>query len=262
MLYSEKVLIKLLEYGKMTNYNVYKSIASILGLEFYNEPDESVFSICSEAFVLDVTNKSSTLIFVDEELNKDEYKFIEKYFNQYLDDKKTFYYLLKFFTKVIDLENISSAKNKISENILLEAHGDLKECKTICSCIFGKNYCYKEKIKLLPGYNIFTHRYDKIYNDPFLVLENNKNSREIEEYQLENNLSLYFKEKDFTVDLIKKLSLDKPHYYENNNYRVNGRNIYIDNQKNKFASFLFKKGLSLEESIKYWKNIEKYISEE
>lgn len=283
MLYSEKNFIKLLEYDQMDSYNAYNSMALILGLEFYSEPDKFVYSICSHAFLLDINDESCSLIFVDEKINDQKYKKqVETYFNEFLANKLVFYYLLKFFTKIIDLDlstNIhnnsdlfTNTDNKLEISTVC---GDLQSYKTMCKCIYSGNYCFKNKIPMIPDYNIFTHRYDILFKNPFMAVEITNNN-----YILENNLSLYFSGKELTVELLKKLStyffesgdtcikgnnasinggknkiarIMKSYFFESGDTSINGKNVCINGKKNKIASFLFKKGLSLDKSIIYAK---------
>ncbi|KAI5169208.1 hypothetical protein PAEPH01_0530 [Pancytospora epiphaga] len=244
MKYTEFNLLKLLEHGKLSLDKMYESIAGVLGLEFYSDINEhtSIYTICSEAFVLDITGPSCSLIFVDESRTK-EFTIVETYLNTYLSIPPIFYNLLKFFVNSLDFSLEASTEVPADSEL---TQRDLFKYKTFCNCVITGNYCLKNKInRISPGYNIFTHRNETGLYNPITCTS-------VEDWsniKITSNLSEYFTMDEYMANTVKKLPPSSQYHYSIDTIRVVNLDIYIEDERCKIASFIFRKGRNLAEAI-------------
>jgi len=249
MTYSEANLAKLLEYGKMAPSRLYEAVAGVLGLEFYSEQDghsPPIYTICSNTFVLDITESTCSLIFVDESRNA-EFGVVQKYLNAYLGSPLIFFHLLKFFVSCVDLTQADCGAPPDDASMVQR---DLQEYKTICSCLFGGAYCLGHKIGRIPrGYNIFTHRNeDNLYN-PIIYKDAADCGRMDGGPCISRNLSDYFTLDSYTVNTPEAFSEPSQFHYSSGKLRVAGGDVFMDGERCKIASFVFKKGRTLADAI-------------
>ena len=236
-----------------------------MGLEFYSEANGTVYTICSNTFVLDITKENCTLLFVEDEYNS-QFLYVQKYLNAYFLDKVVFYRLLKFFTRVVNLELRSVQNNSHHGRPVMninQSHikAKLDKYKNICECVFTDQYCYEESAANFPvGYNIYTHRIEYTHFEPILSFSGNISDgidfyHGNKTYRLSPNLCNYFREDDFSVRAFDLLPKSKLYYYERDNIKVVEGNVYVDNEKCKIASFIFKKGCSLKDALAFSEKI-------
>ena len=253
MLYSEANLLKLLEYGKLSLHSLCESIARAMDLEFYSEANSPVHTICSNAFVLDITEEGCSLLFVEDEHNT-QFLYVQEYLNAYFSDRVAFYHLLKFFTRVVSLDSGQDSQ-RCDKNI----SGRLDRHKNICECVFTDQYCYTGQKTVFPvGYNIYTHRTEHTHFDPILSFPSDIDTDTGIDfpcngtvYKLSPNLCSYFREDAFSIRVFDQLPQSDLYYYERDGIRVVNGDVYVENRKCGVASFIFKKGCSLGEALAF-----------
>lgn len=249
----EDVLIKVLEYGKISNIDSFKAISQALSLEFYYESNPILYTLSSENFVLDISEDlTCTLTFVNDELNL-KFDYIQKYLTFYLTNKKYFYFLLKFLVhcssnQLNDEDTLESADyEKDMDNSKISVH------RFFCDCIMSSKYCCKVTLNniRIPDFNIFTHQtYEKEYipqikDDAGLEYVNMLLPFVFKPYKIEN-LAWFFIPDGFKVNHMNNNS-NSIYLFEN--LKIVGKSIYINDERSQIASFGFNHGLTLKESI-------------
>lgn len=225
-------LVKVLEYGKIETKKAFNAICNTLGLEFYFEAENELFTFSSDFFVLDVCKGECSLIFVDETLNG-KLSYIEVYFKNYISQKHTFYYLLKYLLAC-------GSPASTYEN----QQGNLKRHKAFCSCICTKKYCKTFDLgKLAPNFNIFTHK-----TLDFPVYHYFTKSKFI---QPPKNLAVIFPIELFDKECIQVIDSDIQPIYECDNIKVEKNSVFIDGVRSQVASFAFSQGCTLKEAIEF-----------
>lgn len=236
----ENILIKVLEYGKISDLNALKAISSLLSLEFYCESNPILYTLSSESFVLDISEDSScVLTFVDDSLNS-RFTYIQEYLSFYSRKKKLFYFLLKFLISCTSETASGKAKSTTS---------DLKISKTdkylyFCDCIATEAYCNSFNLSSISksNYNIFTHReYDHDCPIRAYALV-----PYIYTHGTSENLANFFTSEEFSMKHM--LSFQDP-YYECKNIKVLRNGVFINDERSKIASFAFNRGFPLKDSV-------------
>lgn len=240
MLYSEHVFLLLLDLHALDKPIVFRNMAALLGLEFFEDPDQQLYTISSDQFVLDISPDGCSLLFVDEHLS-DNLKYIQHYFNFYFGDKHTFYFLLRFFVR------FSSHRPRDVSLINAINNSNLKKHKNICECVFSNNYCIQMQInEVKNNYNIFTHRKDKVNESPFLVLEYQPNS----EISMNRNIFWHFKREEITIKMFEEMKQAEI-FYDDGDVKTDGMSVYRNGIRCATASFIFRSGMLLDDAIKY-----------
>jgi len=180
MRYDENILLALLEYESIPSESLWSDIATALDLYYYKE--ENTHTLCSNTFVLDISEAACTLQFVNENLNK-KFGYIQKYLNEYLGRKDLFYLILRYFATVEgsikkrDLVNGQpSSVNGRSSMPPRPSISEVKKkykTKKLCHCVFDGDYCERENDFLMKeeGYNIFLHRKGYVRSNPLIHLD-------------------------------------------------------------------------------------------
>lgn len=231
-LMDEKYLVKMLEYGKIQMKDSMVKICNALGIEFYYEPEEDLYTISSEFFVLDVRDKECSLIFVEDALNE-KLCYIQAYLTYFLEKKHIFYFLLRFL--------VACTRNEPHN---CKQEGSLERHKCICSCISSGNYCKLFNLsKIENGFNIFTHR-NITFPIHYYFLD-------LKMIGPPKNLAELFPIENFNRDRYNQIENTEETYYECGKIKVIKNCVFIDEKRSPVASMLFLKGCSLKESIKF-----------
>lgn len=247
MFYEPGNLIRLLEYGGMDQAKMYEAMAAALGLEFYAEAEGPVYTICSNAFVLDITSSACTLLLVDD-ARSGECALVQAYFNAYLLERPVFFFLLRFFVGCVNFEG-TSPDDALSA---ADLQADLEVRKNICSCVFTGDFCMDRKLRHIPsGYNIFTHRFEHTLFSPLLSLSLGGDGvpAHCPDCRVSPNLYFYFTPGTLTIRTADALPRGPQYYYEGGGVRVQGRNVYIRGRRCQVASFVFGKGRTLQDAL-------------
>lgn len=286
MLLDEKNFLKILEYGKIQTDKMVECISKLLELELYR--DNNTYTLSSNNFVVDITPDECTVIFVEEHLNT-LLSHIQIYLNQYFHKKHIFYYLLKYFTKIaksntsnFNYKNPTLKINKtfcdciftdnycVDSNIFIIPQGfnifthrfDHINHKPffIYQTVdyYNHKFVHPENIEYshdYPHQRIDNHSDSRNsqylhLNDDVLSRINNKSPTDKLKL-IEKNLALIFKPEDYNIFLKDYFYDSDEYYYEDSFYKVVDGNVFVNNTKNKIASFMFKKGCTLADSIRY-----------
>jgi hypothetical protein len=235
MLLDDQNLLKILQYGKINEKDIFEHICRSLGLEFYFEGNPSVYTISSEFFVLDISQSNCNLLFVDESLNV-KLAYVQDYFNQFIENKFIFYHLLKY---------LNSCNNPIPSN---NFNQDCSTYKCICNCIFKSKYCHLYDLSKIPAtFNIFTHSELDYPLDLFF----NKNIDQ--KFDLPENLAEIYTPEKFNKNVYKYFNKEQDSHfiYKFDNVKVIDRSVYVSEERSRIASLAFVKGCSLEESLDF-----------
>jgi len=236
----ENILIKVLEYGKVSDLNAFKAISSSLSLEFYCESNPVLYTLSSENFVLDISEDSScVLTFVDDCLNS-RFAYIQEYLSFYSRKKKLFYFLLKFLISCTSESADNKAKNDTSDSEISKTGKYLY----FCDCIATEAYCNSFNLSSISksNYNIFTHReYDTDCPIRACALV-----PYVYTHGSSENLANFFTSEEFSTKHM--LSFQDP-YYECKNIKVLRNGVFINDERSKIASFAFNRGLTLKDSV-------------
>lgn len=203
-------------------------------------------------FVLDITSEGFTLLFVDETLNS-RLKHIQTYLNAYLSNPRTLYYLIRFFTRFT-----VQAPRQLN---LAEQPGiaHLSKYKNICECVFSEVFCIQKQLdEIEMGYNIFTHRIEYTHAVPLLSLTFGVSGEEYVEFKegvrILKNLFWYFHPEEFNMKSADFLPPGE-YYYDDGRIKAVEGNIYVEGTRCALASFMYKAGLSLRDSVEYAKEL-------
>lgn len=208
MLYSEPVLLQLLEGGALSFPDALHAIAGALGLEFFRDPAQSLLSLGAESFVLDVVVSDAcppvcTLILVDEELMP-RLLHVQHYLSAHMNNLPVLYHLLRFFV------HLSAGNASLGAGIAtgtasfrnFEVSEHYSNTRCCCQCVFTGEYCISSDLKTLEeNYNIFTHRKDFVISDPFVVVER----KALESASSDVNLAAYLTPRQVSLQVLEKL---------------------------------------------------------
>ncbi|ELA41989.1 uncharacterized protein VICG_01006 [Vittaforma corneae ATCC 50505] len=247
----EQALVKILEYGKMPMREALTQVCIFLGVEFYYEQENGLFTLSTESFVLDISNSECNLIFVEDLLNS-KLGYIQLYISHFLSRKHIFYYLLKYL--------ISCTRNTHSSfgyNAGIGPEASLEKHKCICSCIFTDHYCQSFNLNTVSeGFNIFTHSkidlpLEYYFYEPGTVLQ------KVELSSLYYNLAKIITPEYFDKRYYDFLVNSEKTFYENGSVRVVANSVYTNGERSPVASLAFLRGCTLKESLNFAKTLEK-----
>lgn len=243
LLMLESNLVKILEYGKISMKDFLSKVAESLNLEFYSEEGSALYTLSSQFFVLDIieddTGGKATLIFVDESLNV-KLSYIQEYLSFFLKKKHIFYHLLKYLV------------NCTSKTHIENGDGDLNQYKCICSCIFTGKYC--KIFNMDEDINIFTHKKQDIPLE-YYFYDPKKSVNPIDSAFI-SRITDIFTPENFNLKCVG-LDCGNQIHYKYGNIKVDGRSVFINNERSKIASFAFLKGCPLVRCIEMDKKLTK-----
>jgi len=234
----ERLLAKILEYGKIPEDKALARISEVLELEFYYEEEAALYTLSNEFLVLDVSKDGCTLIFVDEALNT-KTDIIRRYLSQFIHEKHIFFYLLRY------LINCTKQITSTTERGSLATH------KCICSCIFTGKYCQTYELSSVhTDFNIFTHEMldlplDYYFYRPNIALE------KIRLPEGQANIARYIPRERFDRRCLDIFTAANGVLYEDEDVRVVNRSVYLNNKRMPIASLAFMRGCTLRDALEY-----------
>lgn len=217
----EEHLLKVLEYGKISDVDAFRAMGEALGLQFYHESSPTLYTLSSESFLLDISEDACTIIFVEEELNT-KLEYVQRYLNHFLSRRHLFYCLLRFLAKKSEDSPYPGPDCSIH--------------KVFCNCILGRNYCMSFDPVEAADINIFTH------------------SKFCSGRAQENRMMAYVESSSNLAAMLTPEQLFSRHlteglYYEEGSIMAQRNSISIDGERSGVASFAFSRGLSLRDSV-------------
>ncbi|AFM99166.1 hypothetical protein EHEL_100730 [Encephalitozoon hellem ATCC 50504] len=213
MIHDEKTLLKALEHKSTEERELFSSMCSVLGLQYFSE-ESSVLShtFASPSFVIDISESSARITFVDESFSRC-FRYVEFLLSQHLEKSKMvdFYFYLRMFVR------------------METGHGGILEKDTtdICHCVFDGKYCINPSFKDVVVasadgiYNIYRHRFEyHLYTKEFILpiptnalpedegctslVGENANGREVNA-RVSLNLARYFGPEAFSREVFRAL---------------------------------------------------------
>ncbi|ADM12394.1 uncharacterized protein Eint_100680 [Encephalitozoon intestinalis ATCC 50506] len=263
MIHDEKMLLKSLEHKNIEEKEIFPSICSVLGLQYFSEENGALaHTLASPSFIIDISGLSAKLTFVDESFSR-YFKYVEFYLCQHLEKRnmRDFYFYLRMFVRM------ETGNEGLEE----------KDSGDICQCVFNGGYCINPSFRDVAKsstdgiYDIYRHRFEyHMYtkrfifpipvNDPvededsgFLVAEGVNGKQMNAKVSL--NLSRYFGPKAFDREVLRIL----PHigfYWKGmvDHEEVVVRKdlgVYVNGELRRDAAFLMKLGKNLHLSLNF-----------
>ncbi|KAL6121764.1 hypothetical protein NUSPORA_01269 [Nucleospora cyclopteri] len=231
MKYEEEIFIKLAETKTLNEEEFLECACKILNLDFVIE--NSNYLISSDDFVIEIEKEGKiSLLFVEKELNLKNFC-IGEYLSHFYSNKKVFYCLLRFF--------VNGIMNFLNKKEVISCENDCKIVEnSYCSCILSKNYC-----KTLGETNFFTHdQFQVQFGDNFIIPNISQVKKEKSD-QSNKNVAEILSDKNVCYNSLNKIG--SGFYYKKDEIRIKNGEIYINDIKSAFYSFIYRKNLNLQE---------------
>lgn len=246
---NEELLLKILEYNKISLPDSLQLIGAFLGLEFYHEPETDLFTLSSSFFVLDISSNECTLIFVNESLNTSQ-PYISTYLTYFLQDKHIFFYLLKYLVNCI---KDTSPQTPISHRVV----------RSTCTCLFSPQYCRTFELDTVPpGVNIFTHTVMSVPLEYYFyrpgediggmdrTSEMDQNGEMNQKLKRDYwNVSVLIGADNFDKKYLGRFANPGDLFYEDGEIKVYNMSVYVKGKRSSVASLAFLRGCTLKESL-------------
>lgn len=240
-------LAKLLEYGKISATDTFSQIGALLGLEFYYEQENDLYTLSNEVFVLDISKGECTLLFVDESLNA-RMEHIRQYLLNFTPKQHVFFHLLRYLTSC-------------TSGAVPTAHvaGSLERHKCICSCIFTGEYCQTFDLSVIPeNFNIFTHRQIDLPVEYYFYTP----GRSLPKIRLDEfggNIAQYIAPENFDKRCFGIFHGGTDLSYEEGDVKVVGKSVYVKGRRLPIASLAFIRGNTLKDSLQFEQILDKPV---
>lgn len=264
MIHDEKTLLKALEHKNTEERELFPSICSVLGLQYFSEENGVLgHTFASPSFVIDMCEASAKITFVDESFSKC-FGYVEFWLSRFLEKRRMidFYFYLKMFSRM------EKGNERVSE----------KDSKDVCHCVFDGNYCINPSFRDVAEastdgiYNIYRHRFEyHLYTKEFILPIPMNTSPEDEEYvslvgedvnggkvdtKISLNLARYFGAKAFNRGVFR--ALPSADFYWRGAIGCSevlvqkNLAVYIDGELHRDAAFLMKLGKDLDFCLNFF----------
>lgn len=271
MSYSEKNLLKLLDYEHLDIQMFLEKMSKVLNLQYFKDETTKIYTLAGTSFVIDFFEKKFKLIFVDESWYC-KFRYVEYFLNYYFNSKDLipFYNFIRYFSQF----DKTHEPNGTSQNLN----------NLVCQCIHNYQYCINSNFtdtlsRSNDGeavYNIFSHKEEYHFYNPFFISINKDLAhRFLKQYNERNNLNLKMNEittdfetfkclfpsefdvslmydiSSFTISIYKYFLVFSPECYFTAEFKgckieiKKDCRVLIDEIYKKKETFLFKKGLKL-----------------